>query len=135
VPKSPDRERARYLLASDLIQQQQGEKALKAMDSLEQNYPVLAANIALKRAQAYDRGQSKAQAARHDLLKRYPDHPVAAEALFVLGRNQPKYWKQAIAQFPAHPALWSFAPGDKIQSATRVWELHAQLALRLLLAH
>jgi len=32
------------------------------MDSLEQNYPVLAANIALKRAQAYDlTGQSKAQ--------------------------------------------------------------------------
>jgi len=47
VAKIPDRERARYLLASDLIQQQQGEKALKAMDSLEQNYPVLAANIAL----------------------------------------------------------------------------------------
>jgi len=89
VAKIPDRERARYLLASDLIQQQ-GEKALKAMDSLEQNYPVLAANIALKRAPSIrpDRGQSKAQAARH-LLKRYPDHP-AAEAV-VLGRNQPKY--------------------------------------------
>jgi len=36
-------------------------------------------------------------------MKRYPDHPVAAEALFVLGSNQPKYWKQAIAQFPTHP--------------------------------
>ena len=105
LPKSLDRERARYLLASDLIQQQQGEKALRVMDGLEQNYPVLAAHIALKRAQAYDLtgDKAKAQAARHDLLKRYPNHPVAAQALFVLGRNQPKYWKQAIAQFPAHP--------------------------------
>jgi len=69
----------------------------------EQNYPVLAANIALKRAQAYDLTGDKAKLRQRGmLLKRYPDHP-AAEALFVLGRNQPKYWKQAIAQFPAHP--------------------------------
>jgi soluble lytic murein transglycosylase len=105
LPKSQDRVRARYLLASDLIEQQQGEKALRVMDGLEQNYSVLAPYIALKRAQAYDLtgDKAKAQVAWQDLLKRYPDHPVAAEALFVLGSNQPKYWKQAIAQFPTHP--------------------------------
>jgi len=110
LPKSQDRVRARYLLASDLIEQQQ-EKALRAMDGLEQNYSVLAPYIALKRAQARsNQGQSKSSVSLGGLLKRYPDHP-AAEALFVLGSNQPKYWKQAIAQFPTHPAPWkSFAP-------------------------
>jgi len=54
------------------------------------------------------------------LLKRYPDHPVAAEALFVLGSNQPKYWKQAIAQFhhPSHPGNRSLLVETKSQSAT-----------------
>ena len=37
------------------------------------------------------------------MLKRYPDNPVVAEVLFGLGRNQPKYWQQAIEQFPSHP--------------------------------
>ena len=105
LPKSQDSVRARYLLASGFIQQKQGEKALSVLEGLEQDYPVLAAHIAFKRVQAYTlTGDiSKAQAANHDLLKRYPDHPVAAEALFVLGRNQPKYWQQAIRQFPSHP--------------------------------
>jgi soluble lytic murein transglycosylase len=105
LPQSQDRDRARYLLASDLIQQKQGEKALSLLAGLEQSYPVLAAHIALKRAQAYELtgDKAKAQAAWQDLLKRYPDNPVAAQALFVLGRNQPQYWQQAIAQFPSHP--------------------------------
>lgn len=112
LPKSQERDRARYLLASDLIQQnQQGEKALRWLEGLEQDYPVLAAHIALKRAQAEElsRDKAKAQAAWLDLLKRYPDHPVAAEALFVLGRNDPKYWESASAQFPAHPRTLEIA--------------------------
>lgn len=105
LPPSLDRARARYLLACDLILQQQGEKALSVLQELEKEYPVLAAHIALKRAQAYGlRGdQAKTRAAWQDLLKRYPNHPVAAEALFVLGRTEAKYWLQAIAQFPSHP--------------------------------
>ena len=105
VQVSPDVNRARYLLASDLIQQQQGKKALRVMEGLEQNYPILGAHIALKRAQAYNLtgDKAKTQAAWQDLLKRYPDHPASAEALFVLGRNQPKYWESAIARLPAHP--------------------------------
>lgn len=111
LPESQDRNRARYLLASDLMQQNQGEKALSALDGLEQDYPVLAAHVALKRAQAYEQigDKAKAQAAYLDLIKRYPDNPVAAEALFVLGRNEPKYWEQAIAQFPAYPRTLEIA--------------------------
>lgn len=102
---SLDRHRARYLLASDLIQQREGEKALKWLQGLESEYSVLAPHIALKRAQAYESmgDKAKAQAAWQDLLKRYPDQPVAVEALYALGKSQPEYWNQAIAKFPAHP--------------------------------
>lgn len=110
LPQSQERDRARYLLASDLIQQKQGEKALSWLDRLDQDYPVLAAQIALKRAQAYAlTNDTAAQAAWQDLLKRYPNNPVAAEALFVLGRAQPQYWQQAIAQFPSHPRTQQIA--------------------------
>ncbi|MEG4349821.1 transglycosylase SLT domain-containing protein [Microcoleus sp. LAD1_D3] len=97
--------RARYLLASDLIQQGNAAKALNLLDKLEQEYPLLAAHIALKRAEAYqlsgDKG--KAQKAWQELLKNYPSDPVAAEALYVLGKSKPEYWQQAITEFPGHP--------------------------------
>ncbi|MBD0392728.1 MAG: tetratricopeptide repeat protein, partial [Microcoleus sp. C1-bin4] len=90
--------RARYLLASDLIQQGNAAKALKLLDKLEQEYPVLASHIALKRAQAYQLSgdQGKTQKAWEELLKNYPSDPVAAEALYVLGKSKPEYWKQAV---------------------------------------
>jgi len=104
LPHSQERNRARYLLASDLIEQNLGEEALSVLQGLEQDYPVLAPYIALKRAQAYEvSSDSKARASWQELLLRYPKQPVAAQALFILGRTKPKYWEQAIAQFPAHP--------------------------------
>lgn len=104
-PKSLDQHRARYLLASDLIQQKQGEKAIALLKGLESEYPNLASHIALKRAEAYEAmdDKAKAQEAWKDLLKTYPNEPVAAEALYVLGKSSPEYWNKAIAQFPAHP--------------------------------
>ncbi|MGL5063273.1 MAG: tetratricopeptide repeat protein, partial [Microcoleus sp.] len=97
--------RARYLLASDLIQQGNATKALNLLDKLEQEYPLLAANIALKRAQAYQLtgDKDKAVKAWEELLKNYSKDPVAAEALYVLGKSKPEYWQRAIAEFPAHP--------------------------------
>ncbi|WP_373534938.1 transglycosylase SLT domain-containing protein [Microcoleus sp.] len=97
--------RARYLLASDLIQQGDATKALELLDNLEQQYLVLASHIAQKRAQAYELSgdKGKAQKAWQELLKNYPNDPVAAEALYVLGKSKPEYWQQAITEFPAHP--------------------------------
>ncbi|MEG5056759.1 transglycosylase SLT domain-containing protein [Microcoleus sp. A2-C5] len=97
--------RARYLLASDLIQQGDATKALKLLDNLEQQYPILASHIAQKRAQAYELSgdNDKAKKAWEELLKNYPTDPVAAEALYVLGKSKPEYWQQAITEFPAHP--------------------------------
>ncbi|MBE9096020.1 transglycosylase SLT domain-containing protein [Tychonema sp. LEGE 07203] len=97
--------RARYLLASDLIQQGNATQALKLLENLEQEYPILASHIALKRARTYqlsgDKG--KAQKAWQELLKNYPNDPVAAEALYVLGKSKSEYWQQATTKFPAHP--------------------------------
>jgi soluble lytic murein transglycosylase len=102
---SRDRSRARYLLASDLIVQRQGDKAIAVLQDLETDYPELAAHIALRRAQAYSLmgDEARTQAAWQDLRLRYPKSPVAAEALFVLGKNEPQYWQEAIALFPSHP--------------------------------
>jgi soluble lytic murein transglycosylase len=100
-----ERSRARYLLASDLLQQQQGKKALSLLSQLECNYPILAADIAQKRAQAYEIMGDKAQAkaAWEALLKSYPDEAVATEALLALGKKNPKDWEQMIEKFPSHP--------------------------------
>ena len=76
--------RARYLLATDLIQQGNVTKALTLLDKLEQEYPLLASHIALKRAEAYQLSgdQDKAKKAWQELLKNYPTQPVVAEALY-----------------------------------------------------
>jgi len=102
---SLDRHRARYLLAVDLIQQDRGGQALPWLEELEKDYPVLAAEILTKRAQAYAaKGDSaEATAGWQQVLKQFPEHPMAAEALFGLSKAEPKYGDQLIEQFPAHP--------------------------------
>ncbi len=105
-PKSLDRSRSRYILASDLIEQKQGKKALQWLEGLEQEYPLLASYVALKRAQAYELigDKTKTIASWQELLNNYGNDPVAAYALLALGQTNPKYWDQAIAQFPSHPS-------------------------------
>jgi len=102
---SPNRSRARYLLAADLIEQKQGEQALKWLEGLDWDYSLLAPYIALKRAQAYEAmgDKTKAEKAWQELWQRYPDQPTIAEALTALGRTKPKDWEKAIAKFPSHP--------------------------------
>lgn len=100
-----DRNRARYLLASDLIRQRQGKPALKWLQGLETDYAALAPYILFKRAQAYTLtgNLAQAEATWKALLQEYPEHPVSAEALFALGRQNRQYWDQAIAKFPTYP--------------------------------
>lgn len=102
---SIDRSRARYLLASDLIQQDRGGKALPWLEGLENDYPLLAAQILIKRAQAYTAtgDSARAEATWKQIVEQYPKEPAAAEALFQLGKQNPQFWNQAIEQFPAHP--------------------------------
>jgi soluble lytic murein transglycosylase len=97
--------RARYLLATELMQQGKPQKALESLDGLETDYPLMAAHVVLKRAQSYEQMGDGARAAAtwQELLKQHPQTPVAAEALVALGRDDPRYGDRAIAQFPAHP--------------------------------
>ncbi|HEY9690987.1 MAG TPA: transglycosylase SLT domain-containing protein [Oculatellaceae cyanobacterium] len=102
---SLEQSRARYLLATDLLQQKQATKALSWLEGLDKNYPVLAPYVLLKRSQAYELSGDKAkyQEVLRELVKSYPDSPVAAEAMYVLGSRERQFWDQAIAKFPSHP--------------------------------
>ncbi len=99
-PPSLVRNRARYLLAADLIKQKQGKKALFWLDSLEKDYPQLGAHILLQRAKAYGliSQKDKEIGTLKQLIQKYPHSPVVAEALYMLGEKT-----QAIAEFPHHP--------------------------------
>jgi soluble lytic murein transglycosylase len=131
VKASPslDQNRARYLLAVDLINQNRGGAALPLLDKLEQAYPVLAPYILVKRAQAYAAsGQAEqATATWQQLLQQYPDHPASADALYALGKTNPPFWDEMLQKFPAHPRAIEIAQ-------TRLSENPNQPNLLLLLA-
>ena len=102
---SLDSHRTNFLLASDFIQNSQGQQALKALQGLEENYPLLAPYVLLKQGKAYQL-ENKTQAAQESwqvLLTKYPDSPASAEALYFLGKSNSAYWQEAIEKFPAHP--------------------------------
>lgn len=102
---SLEQSRARYLLANDLIQQNQPQKAIEQLQNLETAYPVLAPHILLKRAkaQALLGDQAAAQKTQQDLLQQHPQSPATTDVLVELGKSDPRYWNEAIQKFPAHP--------------------------------
>jgi soluble lytic murein transglycosylase len=126
---SLDRSRARYVLANDLLNANQPTEALKQLENLDQEYPVLAAKILHKRATALMdlKKVDQAKAVWQEVLTRYPQDPAAADALYALGQTEPKYWDQAIAQFPTHPRTVEIAK-------VRLKKNPRQLAPLLLLA-
>ena len=109
--KSLNTSRARYILANDLIKQGEAELAIAQLKNLEQEYTTLAPYILVKRAQAYEQiGETdKAQKTWSEVLTTYPEEPVVAEALYVLGKQNPEYWDEAIAKFPAYPTTVKIA--------------------------
>ncbi len=102
---SLERSRARYLLAMDLLQKYEGGPALRQLEGLEKEYPVLAPYILLKRGRGYEltNETEQAQVIWKKLINNYPDSLVVAEALYKLGKYDPRYWDKAIADFPHHP--------------------------------
>lgn len=104
--RSPDRERARFLLASDYIERTQAKKALSLLEGLEKDYPILAPYILLKQAQAQDMlgEDGKASDLRQKVLKQYPKAAASVKAIYLIGL--PKQHDIAIAQFPSHPLTW-----------------------------
>ncbi|MBE9168163.1 transglycosylase SLT domain-containing protein [Pleurocapsales cyanobacterium LEGE 06147] len=108
---SLDRSRASFLLASDLIKQNRTEEALKQLQGLDKDFPLLAPYILLKQGRVYTSAEEtvKAKETWHKLLNKYPDSPAVVEALYLLGKKNPAYWQQAIEQFPYHPLTHQIA--------------------------
>jgi soluble lytic murein transglycosylase len=125
-PETLQQSRARYLLATELLQQGKATKALEQLQGLEKNYPPMAAYVRIKQAQAYEQtgDRAKAQTSWQDVVKHHAKDAPSAEALYSLGKMEgaskagsdqsdkadsktdkvdSKYWDQAIAQFPSHP--------------------------------
>ncbi|MCC5657425.1 transglycosylase SLT domain-containing protein [Nostoc sp. XA010] len=104
--RSLDRNRARYLLASDYIERTQAKKALALLDGLDKDYPILAPYILLKQAQAQAilGEDGKASDLRQSVLKLYPKEAATVKALYLIA--QPKQQEIAIAQFPSNPLTW-----------------------------
>uniref|UniRef100_B8HXI8 Lytic transglycosylase catalytic n=1 Tax=Cyanothece sp. (strain PCC 7425 / ATCC 29141) TaxID=395961 RepID=B8HXI8_CYAP4 len=100
-----DRHQSRYLLGVDALEQRDGRAALEFLANLEQDYPLLAAPILTKRAEAFQLTGQTAQATAtwKMLLQQFPQQPEAAQALYGLGQTNPRFWDEAIARFPAHP--------------------------------
>ncbi len=121
-------DRARYMLATDYINQDRSDEALPLLDGLEDSYEDLAGYVLLRRAQAQAAtGESEtAIATWRDLTQKYPSSTAAAEALYQLGlptaglpansalpNSQPAplpdSWAQLLSAFPSHPLSVSIA--------------------------
>lgn len=103
--QSSENSRQSFLIAADLIDRKQGTEALAKLQGLEQEYPLLAAYILLSQGRAYEleNNHVEANSTWQKLAHQYPNSPATAEALYLLGKSNPAYWQQAIADFPAHP--------------------------------
>ncbi len=97
--------RARYLLALDLINADQGGSAIPLLEGLEADYPAMAPYILLSLAQAQRAaGQAEAAAAtQQKLLKDYGTDPAAATLLFDLSQQNSAYGDRLLKDFPTHP--------------------------------
>ena len=106
-----NRNRARYLLAADLIQQQQGKLALTYLQGLAEDYPLLRPQILFKTAQAYQQSKQEqaAQKTLVDLIKNYPQSPITANALSLLDGNRSQHQARLIREFPYHPLTQKLA--------------------------
>ncbi|MEN9216269.1 MAG: transglycosylase SLT domain-containing protein [Gloeomargarita sp. HHBFW_bins_162] len=97
-----ERHRAKYLLAVDSLAQGDPKTALNLLTDLEQEYPLLTAQILWQQARAYQKkgNLSAAQTRWQKIIEHYPDQELAAEALIALGRTQ-----EAMERYPAHPQV------------------------------
>ncbi len=103
--RSPSAARAKYILGSEAIDRQQADLALKYLQGLEQDYPILTPQIIWKRAQAYEllNKQTELKSQLQLLNQKYAKSPVVVEAWNLLGKQDEKYWDLAIEKFPSHP--------------------------------
>ncbi|MBF2058433.1 MAG: transglycosylase SLT domain-containing protein [Cyanobacterium sp. T60_A2020_053] len=103
---SLDRARARYLLASDLINEDfDGGLAWTYLENLELQYPILAPSILYKQGRAFElmNDRTRGEEFWQKLITEYPTSPITVNAYYKLGENDESYWRIAIESFPQHP--------------------------------
>ena len=108
---SRDRTRARYLLGIDLLAQEKPAAALSYLKGLETEYTLLAPQILLQTALAYQQnGQTELfQSTLEKLIATYPQSPFVVDALYLLEPNNPQTDRKLIERFPAHPRTQKLA--------------------------
>ena len=102
---SQDRYRARYLLAIDLLSQNNPQAALEYLHKLEKKYPLLAPHILLKTIQAYQQldRQAEAQKVAKKLIKRYAESPLVVDVSFLLAPPPEQFPAELSTKWPHHP--------------------------------
>lgn len=109
---SLDVNRAKYLLAVDALRNDfDGAKALQYLENLDRTYPILAPYVLLLQGRAYELNNNteKAQKIWQDVINKYPDELVSAEAYYKLGNYDPEFFQEAINRFPQHPRTHDIA--------------------------
>lgn len=103
-------DRARYMLATDFINQGQGDRALPLLKDLAHRYRDMAPYVLLRKGQAQSAaGQVEAaQATWNQLISQYAGSGAAAEALFQLGNQTDNpaattHWDTLLREIPNHP--------------------------------
>ncbi|MEO1634100.1 MAG: transglycosylase SLT domain-containing protein [Cyanobacteria bacterium J06631_9] len=105
-----ERDRARFMLATDYLNQGQPDQALPLLEGLENSYEPLAAYVLLRRGQSQV-ALNQVEAARAtwtQLTQQYPESPASAEALYLVGQppagsNTSPQWTALLETFPSHP--------------------------------
>jgi soluble lytic murein transglycosylase len=105
------RNRAKYLMAQDLIRSNRGGSAIPLLEGLEQDYPEMGPYILLALAQAQTAaGQPEAAQQTHQqLLDNYGTDPATASLLNDLAQVDSAYGDQLLQAFPDHPAAVELA--------------------------
>lgn len=100
-----DRARARYILAVQALEAGDVQTAMPLLENLEAELPQLVGYVWLHRAKGQELAGNTAQAQdlRQQILNDFPNDPVAAEALYELGKTDAQFWDRALAEFPRHP--------------------------------
>ncbi len=125
-----DKARVRYLLATDLLNQGQEQKAaLEYLKDLEKNYPFLAPYILFHKAQAYQQSQQpeKVREISQKLIATYPDSPVIPNVLSLSEQRETQFEQLLLEQFPYHPLTQALVSRQIIKQPEQ-WELLLLLA-------
>ena len=107
---------ARYLLATDLLNQEQGSEALAVLSNQTVAQHVLTPYVLLRRGQAQQL-TGEAPTSWNDLLANYDTHSAAAEARYELGKQDPTQWETLLKKHPSHPRAVEIAQ-KKLRTGT-----------------